>query len=189
MLIEKGVDINGCEDEGFQFPLVAACALGNLPVIKRLLRAGSRVEQSTPRAQRDEESPLSYSVSRGDIEAVSTLLAYGACPDGRTRRLVSKTSILDFWETLPGEEFVPPPDLAERQARCLELIRRWPELRNQILVKLCINRLKRDGYDKEVQTIPTNALPQHLFVFKVIEMMKMCGMEPLAEELVKYIGR
>jgi tankyrase len=189
MLIEKGVDINGCEENGLLFPLASACVLGNLPVIKRLLRAGSRAKPLTPRALSDEETPLSYSVSRGNIEAVSTLLAYGACPDRLSERVVCNTSILDSWETYPGEEFVPPPDLAERQARCLELIRRWPDLRNQISVKLCIDRLKRYGYDKVVKRTPTRELPQHLFVFKVIEMMKMCGMEPLAEELIEYIGR
>jgi ankyrin repeat protein len=176
-LLKKGVEIEGAPGKQ-ESPLVSVCAIGNVPVIKRLLAAGAR---AVP-LDGYEGTPLSYSMGRGDIEAVETLLSYGACDDGVPPELA------DFgrWGF---ENRIFPSNLLDLQKRCIECVHLWPDLRNQISVKLCIDRLKRDGYDKVVQTTPTSELPQHLFVFKVIEMMKMCGMEPLAEELVEYIGR
>ena len=63
-----------------------------------------------------------------------------------------------------------------------------PILANQLMVKLCIDRMSRIGMYDVVCATATNDLPEHLFVFKVIEMMKMCGMQPLAEDLVEYVG-
>jgi ankyrin repeat protein len=119
MLLNRGVDVNGAEEEGLSFPLAAACALGNVPVIQRLLSAGSRVEQSLERSKRNEETPLAYAISRGDLDVVSLLLAYGACEDGMAPEIVDL-------ESQPENKFKPPPDLAARQDACVEMVRNWP---------------------------------------------------------------
>jgi hypothetical protein len=60
---------------------------------------------------------------------------------------------------------------------------------NRITTKLCIDQLYRRGvYEVLVCSTDTNDLPPHLFVFKVVEMMKMCAMQPLAEDLIRYVG-
>ena len=38
------------------------------------------------------------------------------------------------------------------------------------------------------RTRRTNELSKPLFAFKVIEMMMACAMEPLAEQLIAYVG-
>ena len=71
--------------------------------------------------------------------------------------------------------------------------RYWRQLRSakplQDTVKLCVKQMKRDGvyYDK-IADVPANDLNETMFAFKVIEMMTSCAMEPLADELVSYIG-
>lgn len=71
--------------------------------------------------------------------------------------------------------------------------RYWRQLRSakpiQDTVKLCIKQMKRDGvyYDK-IADVSANDLTETMFAFKVIEMMTSCAMEPLADELVSYIG-
>ena len=60
---------------------------------------------------------------------------------------------------------------------------------NRLTTKLCINQLCRRGtYEDLVCKTDTNLLPPHLFVFKVVDMMKMCAMQPLAEDLIRYVG-
>ena len=69
----------------------------------------------------------------------------------------------------------------------------WRQIRSakplQDTVKLCVKQMKRDGvyYDK-IADVPANDLDETMFAFKVIEMMTSCAMEPLADELVSYIG-
>jgi hypothetical protein len=63
-------------------------------------------------------------------------------------------------------------------------------LHNQLTVKLCINRLKKQGiYESVILKTPLiNELEKPMFVFMVLEMMHMCGMKLLADEVVSYIG-
>ena len=63
-------------------------------------------------------------------------------------------------------------------------------IRNQLTVKLCINRLKKQGiYESVILKTPLiNDLEKPMFVFMVLEMMHMCGMKLLADEVVSYIG-
>ena len=63
-----------------------------------------------------------------------------------------------------------------------------PIVTNQITVKLCIDQMSRCGMYDTICKTDTNDLSPHMFVFKVLDMMKMCGMQPMAEELVKYVG-
>ena len=69
----------------------------------------------------------------------------------------------------------------------------WRQLQSakpvQDAVKLCVKQMKRDGvyYDK-IADVPANDLDETLFAFKVIEMMTSCAMEPMADELVSYVG-
>ena len=71
--------------------------------------------------------------------------------------------------------------------------RYWRQLQSakplQDTVKLCVKQMKRDGvyYDK-IADVRANDLDETMFAFKVIEMMTSCAMEPLADELVSYIG-
>ena len=59
----------------------------------------------------------------------------------------------------------------------------------QVAVKLSVKTLKREGaYANIIETTSTNDLSKQMFAFKVIEMMSSCGMEPLADELVSYVG-
>lgn len=59
---------------------------------------------------------------------------------------------------------------------------------NQIVVKLCISRLKKEGMYGVVSVTPDNELSRPLFAFKVVEMMMASGMEPLAEYIVSLTG-
>ena len=48
---------------------------------------------------------------------------------------------------------------------------------------------KAGGRDNEaIKDMPNNELSRPQFVFKVIEMMMACAMEPLAEQLIEYVG-
>lgn len=59
----------------------------------------------------------------------------------------------------------------------------------QVAVKLSVKTLKKEGaYADQIADTPTNELSKTLFAFKVMEMMTSCGMEPLADELVSYVG-
>ena len=59
----------------------------------------------------------------------------------------------------------------------------------QVAVKLCVKSLKKEGaYADQISDTPTNELSKTMFAFKVMEMMTSCGMEPLADELVSYVG-
>jgi len=59
----------------------------------------------------------------------------------------------------------------------------------QVAVKLSVKTLKKEGtYADQIADTPTNELSKTMFAFKVMEMMTSCGMEPLADELVSYVG-
>ena len=59
----------------------------------------------------------------------------------------------------------------------------------QVAVKLSVKALKKEGaYADQIADTPTNELSKTMFAFKVMEMMTSCGMEPLADELVSYVG-
>jgi hypothetical protein len=59
----------------------------------------------------------------------------------------------------------------------------------QTAVKLSVKALKKEGaYADQIADTPTNELSKTMFAFKVMEMMTSCGMEPLADELVSYVG-
>jgi len=58
----------------------------------------------------------------------------------------------------------------------------------QVAVKLSVKQLKKDGAYGAIEATSANDLSESMFAFKVIEMMTSCGMEPLADELVSYVG-
>lgn len=69
----------------------------------------------------------------------------------------------------------------------------WRQLQSaeplQTAVKLSVKALKKQGaYAYHITDTPTNELSKAMFAFKVIEMMTSCGMEPLADEVVSYVG-
>ena len=83
------------------------------------------------------------------------------------------------------------PDRANYAAiiRCLEEnTDRYPVLLNQITTKCCLVEMKRNGMTEYVARTPLNDLTQPQFVFMVLDMMKNCAMEPLAEELMSYVA-
>ena len=73
--------------------------------------------------------------------------------------------------------------------RCLEeSTARYPALLNQTTAKCCLVEMKRNGMTEYVARTPLNDLTQPQFVFMVLDMMKNCAMEPLAEELMSYVA-
>ena len=73
--------------------------------------------------------------------------------------------------------------------RCLkESTTRYPALLNQIMAKCCLVAMKRNGMTEYVARTPLNDLTQPQFVFMVLDMMKNCAMEPLADEIMSYVG-
>ncbi len=55
-------------------------------------------------------------------------------------------------------------------------------------MKLCIDKLKKQGYYEVIKRTVDNDLPKYLFVFRVVEMMMKYGMEPIAEHLIGFVG-
>ena len=73
--------------------------------------------------------------------------------------------------------------------RCLEeRTAKYPSLLNQITAKCCLVTMKRNGMTAYVARTPLNDLTQPQFVFMVLDMMKNCAMQPLAEEVISYVG-
>ena len=71
----------------------------------------------------------------------------------------------------------------------------WPVIqapteseRNQIAVKLCISRLKREGMYDVVNAVPLNELSREMFVYKVLDEMMSRQMYGLAEQVVAFVG-
>ena len=86
-----------------------------------------------------------------------------------------------------GEDLI---ELATSQGDlgCVKILQEWPAVRNQVAVKLCVSQMKRQGMYEAIRDTPNNELSKPQFVFKVIEMMMACAMEPLAEQLIAYVG-
>jgi hypothetical protein len=81
----------------------------------------------------------------------------------------------------PNQSKVPMKTYFWRQVQSAEPL--------QVAVKLSVKALKKEGaYADVIETTPTNDLSKPMFAFKVMEMMTSCGMEPLADELVSYVG-
>ena len=73
--------------------------------------------------------------------------------------------------------------------RCLEdNTAAYPALLNRITAKCCLVRLKQEGMTEFVAAREINELTRPQFVFMVLDMMKNCAMEPLAEEVMSYVG-
>ena len=73
--------------------------------------------------------------------------------------------------------------------RCVEeSTARYPTLLNQTTVKCCLVEMKRNGMTEYVSRTPLNDLTQPQFVFMVLDMMKNCAMQLLAEEVMSYVG-
>ena len=64
----------------------------------------------------------------------------------------------------------------------------YPALLNRITAKCCLVRLKQEGMTDFVAAREINELTRPQFVFMVLDMMKNCAMEPLAEEVMSYVG-
>ena len=83
------------------------------------------------------------------------------------------------------------PDRANHAAIlcCLEeSTAKYPALLNQITAKCCLVAMKRNGMTEYVSRTPLNDLTQPQFVFMVLDMMKNCAMQPLAELILSYVG-
>ena len=73
--------------------------------------------------------------------------------------------------------------------RCLEdNAAAYPALLNRNTAKCCLVRLKQEGMTDFVAAREINELTRPQFVFMVLDMMKNCAMEPLAEEVMSYVG-
>ena len=83
-------------------------------------------------------------------------------------------------------------DLANEAAidRCLEdNYAKYPALLNRITAKCCLVRMKEEqGMTDFVAAREINELTRPQFVFMVLDMMKNCAMQPLAEEIMSYVG-
>ena len=69
-----------------------------------------------------------------------------------------------------------------------ENIAGYPALLNQITAKCCLVAMKQNGMTEYVARTPLNDLTQPQFVFMVLDMMKNCAMQPLAERIISYVG-
>ena len=73
--------------------------------------------------------------------------------------------------------------------RCLEdNAARYPALLNQLTVKCCLVRMKNEGMTEFVLTTPHNEQTSGQFVFEVLDMTKNCAMQPLADDILSYVG-
>jgi hypothetical protein len=61
---------------------------------------------------------------------------------------------------------------------------------NQLVAKLCLNRLKLEGLSAVVARTPSysDLSPPH-FAFAVVDMMMNCAMQPQAERILELVGR
>ena len=169
-------------------PLLVACLRGFRTIIRTLLAAGANANR--PRGGKNHDiRPLSVLYALGDIDSTKALLERGAAVD----QIPPPTLDLSPASGIREIKFYPPqipPDILSRQQRIVELLIRTRSRRTRIrtTVKLSIDRLHKQGYWEVVSRTPNNDLPPYRFVFKVVEMMKMCGMQPLAEELIEFLG-
>lgn len=73
LLIERGIDVNDCDENSGLTPLGSAVIKGNVRIAELLLQHGANVN----RAQFDQEqSTLHYAVERVDLDMVNLLLSY-----------------------------------------------------------------------------------------------------------------
>ncbi len=170
LLTEKGANVNQAAHSGAT-PLYVACMQGHTAVVKKLIVAGGHINR--PVGLNHQTRPIRLIVVAcfsGQDKVVSALLAYGAIA----------TPYLDM---CPIEVAID-----SGHPSCAELIRSWPAIQNQNTAKLCLDKLKKQGYYNVVRRTADNDLPKYLFVFRVVELMKMCGMESLAEHLIGFVG-
>lgn len=105
--------------------------------------------------------------------------------------LIAKKRTADFTFEYVSE-ISEQPNCYLSQNKVPMKVRFWRQVQSAIpiqnAVKLCVKTLKKEGAYAEVSATPTNELTETMFAFKVLDMMTSCGMEPLAEDLVSYIG-
>ena len=187
VLVANGATIDQADKKGWT-PLLHACVHNRAAFAKVLLQCRANADLSPPSGW----CPLLVVSFLGLESCLSLLLAYGAARDLLSRRQLVFPGVS---EGDPNRGIVVPAGNSAEQialdrghAGCAALLRGWPALRNQIAVKLCLDRMKREGMYEVVAATPVNELSRPLFAFKVVEMMKSCGMEPLAEDVIEYVG-
>lgn len=177
ILLNFGADSNFSTFFHRSSPLSAACSAGHCAAARELLKFGARVDL----CDFENWTPLYHAFSNGREDCVRLLLAYGADHLSLSAR-----------EFLPDAHGGASSEQAARmkgREKCCEILRQWPAKRNQLAAKLCINCLKKENaFALLVDGTPNNDLPPHLFVFKVVEMLKSCEMWSLAEWIMECIG-
>ena len=167
-------------------PLIIACLDGSKKIIRSLLLAGANVNRHWGKNR--DIRPLSVLYELGDIVTTKEFLKRGAAID------CIPPPPFDFDDEDCFRDVFGPPeipsDIVRRKKRIQKLLTdtRLRRERIRITVKLSFDLLKKQGHGEVVARTPNNNLPPHLFVFKVVEMMKMCAMEPLAEHLIEFMG-
>ena len=73
--------------------------------------------------------------------------------------------------------------------RCIEdNAARYPALLNQLTVKCCMVRLKKQGTTAIVARIPRNEQTPSQFVYELLDMMVNSEMRAMAEDIISYVG-
>jgi ankyrin repeat protein len=168
-LIGAGAVVDKPDSQDGVTGLFLAAQEGHLKIVERLLKAGATID--LPRMY-DLASPLFIASFKGNLDVVKFLLWQGADASLESFDGVNAEGVA--WES--GHD-----DVAT-------YIRDYPNVKAQLAVKLSISHLKKQGRFEVIDTLPANDLTKEDFVFKVIEMMMACGMEPLADQVVSYVG-
>ena len=73
--------------------------------------------------------------------------------------------------------------------RCIEdNAARYPALLNQLTVKCCMVRLKKQGTTAIVARIPRNEQTPSQFVYELLDMMVNSEMKAMAEDIISFVG-
>jgi hypothetical protein len=167
-------------------PLWLACNKNNIPLARLLLDNGANVDL----VDHEGRSPLWI--------ACKSNSTYGSAYLNLVRLLVEHGAVID-----KPDKYGVTPLIAVNKDKCKWYLSRYPDMitpflqqwklvdgprRNQIAVKLCIDRLQKEGMVATVQATPINELSQELFVFMVVEDMMSRKMYGLAECVVSFVG-
>jgi ankyrin repeat protein len=203
VLISWGADVEKAESSGEWTPLAVAASSGRRRCLEVLLDHGAKIDSVDPF---EGESPVAIAAAEGFPDCVETLIKRGAdvniCRfDGaaalhlaaekgceQSARLLLQAGADYTMRTEDDKTTALDIAITKKHKGIALLIKMWPVGKVQIAVKLAIKQMRREGYYERIEGRDTNELTKPLFIFKVLDMMISCEMQPLANHLVEFIG-